>query len=272
MLHALVTPTHLLFVPPAKPRCHLCASVWLQDILLLVPYLLLMTLIIIFWPLSHHLQPQGNCRWRCMRKEGPGVLQWDQRARIGFVTVLVDILLSVWVSWVLNMQEVVPWDDWGTCSMWSGDEVSVPINFSAHPNFPHCIYMCSSLTIKLIVVLYGLYSQVTVPWGFGLILSGPSINSLGRNMTRVFHFSGSLTRPLCHKHLINVYWIELCHGGIRVWWTKSWTLETNGLDFSLLNSYQLAVWLWGREWFTLCFSLLVYGRSWSHSLFSSCEY
>lgn len=110
--HASMKLTHLFFVPLIKPRFHYHASVWLQDILLLVPWLLPMTAIIISWPLFHIPQPHRNCHGRCPMKDGRAwVLQLDRGAHIGSPTVLGEYTteqLSVWLSWVLNLGEVVP--------------------------------------------------------------------------------------------------------------------------------------------------------------------
>jgi len=142
------------------------------------------------------------------------------------------------------------------CRVGGGGEVSVAIRFLAHTSFSCCTCISSSSIKKKNCMLcyMDFILRVIVPWVFVLILSGHSINSPGRNTTPVFHSSGSPARALYNKHLKNVYWIELHHGGSRIWWTKSWTLRNKPPGFSFLNSYQLAVWLWISYLFTLCAS------------------
>lgn len=121
--------------------------------------------------------------------------------------------------------------------MWSAfrrvgrDPVWVPICFLVHTSFPHCIYMSSSITIKLCccviwTLYYRLWSLGALCWFYLAVASTPLAGIWNMCFTSL-----DLLRGRCvinaEKCLLN----RMDHGSSRTWWTKSWTLETSHLDF-----------------------------------------
>lgn len=138
-------------------------------------------------------------------------------------------LLSVRVSSVLNLGDIVPlgrrFRDVPYVKHFLQRRVGVRCLFLfafQHPPASLVAFVCPLVVGKKNGVLCHMdfILQVIVPWVFGLILSGHSINPCGRNMTHVLHSSGSPAITLYNKDLIHVYWIELHHGDSRIWWTN----------------------------------------------------
>lgn len=153
------------------------------------------------------------------RGERAWTLELDWGAHIGSATISVSKRLGFFISKLggnTYFEEKIQGDTlpemlWTVISEWRVDSCFLP---DTH-QLSSCVYMSSSVTGKLCCVIESLYNRFIVLWVFGMILFDRSINSTGRNMKDVFHVSGPPAKPLYHKHLINIYWIEFRHRGSR---------------------------------------------------------